>query len=128
MILHTQIKQIALIVVTTLKAFSGISLLNSAPIDTTIAETISALLGTLFLFNFANEEDACLLLPRLKSMRLVENKPLLPAEAADVSTTKLIIPAAIGIPANVNTCTNGLLAADISFQGLMHKRTNKAPT
>lgn len=118
----------ALIVVTTLKAFSGINLLSNAPTDTTIADTTSALLGTLFLLSFAKVGEACLLFPRLKSMRLVENKPLLPAEAADVRTTKLIIPAAIGIPASVNTCTNGLLVADISFQGLMHKITNSAPT
>ena len=121
-------KQMALIVVTTLKAFSGISLLNNAPTDTTIVDTISALLGTLFLFNLANDGEACLLLPRLYSIRLVENKPLFPAEAAEVSTTKLMIPAAIGIPANVNTCTNGLLSADISFQGLMQRITNNAPT
>lgn len=121
-------KQIALIVVTILKAFSGISLLNSAPTDTTIAEMTSALLGTLFLLSLAKAGDACLFLPRLKSMRLVENKPLLPAEAAEVSTTKLIIPAAIGMPANVNTWTNGLLAADISYHGLIHRMTNSAPT
>ena len=63
--LHTHIKQIALIVVTTLKAFSGINLLNRAPADTTIVEITSALLGTLFLLSLANAGDACLLLPRL---------------------------------------------------------------
>ncbi len=58
----------------------------------------------------------------------MENNPLLPAEAAEVSTTKFIIPAAIGIPANVNTWTKGLLEADISYHGLIHKMTNNAPT
>ena len=44
--LQTQIKQIALIVVTILKACSGISLLKSAPTDRTSADVSNALLGT----------------------------------------------------------------------------------
>ena len=126
--LHTQIKQIALTVVTKLNASSGINLLSRAPTDTTIVETTKAFCGTLRRFNFANFGLAWLFEPRLYIMRLVENRPEFPAEAADVNTTKLIIPAAIGIPANVNTCTNGELSALIVFQGLIAKITNNAPT
>ena len=126
--LHTQIKQIALIVVTKLNASSGINLLRRAPTDTTIVETINAFCGTLLRFNFANFGLACLFEPKLYSMRLVENIPEFPADAADVNTTKLIIPAAIGIPASVNTWTNGELSALIVFQGLIAKITNNAPT
>ena len=64
------------------------------------------------------------MLLKLYNIRLVENKPLLQAEAADVKTTKLIIPAATGIPIKVNTSTNGLLAAFSCVHGLMHKMTN----
>jgi hypothetical protein len=41
-------------------------------------------------------------------MRLVENTPLLADEAAEVSTTKLTMPAAAGKPASRNSSTNGL--------------------
>lgn len=52
--LHTHMKQMALMVVTTVNAFSGISLLNNAPIDTTIVDVNKALLGTACLFNFSS--------------------------------------------------------------------------
>src|SRR5699024_9979438 len=45
---------------------------------------------------------------RPNSMRDVEKIPLFADEAADVSTTKLIMPAAAGSPARANICTNGL--------------------
>jgi hypothetical protein len=52
--LHTHMKQMALMVVTTVNACSGISLLNNAPIDTTIVDVNKALLGTAWLFNFSS--------------------------------------------------------------------------
>ncbi|MNF03400.1 hypothetical protein D3C80_2027100 [compost metagenome] len=51
-------------------------------------------------------------------MRLVENTPLLAEDAAELSTTKLMIPAAAGRPANTNNSTNGLLLATTSRQGV----------
>ena len=104
-------KQMALIVVTIVKACSGRTLLSKAPIDTTMVDVNKALLGTACLFNFASLEGAFSSLLNENSMRLVENKPLLHAEAADVNTTKLMMPAASGMPTNVNTSTNGLLEA-----------------
>ncbi len=56
---QTQMKQIALIVVTILNACPGNSLLSKAPTETTIVETNKAFAGTWFLFNFENLFDAC---------------------------------------------------------------------
>ena len=46
---------------------------------------------------------------RPNSIRLVENTPLLAEEAAEVSTTKLMILAAAGRPTSTKSSTNGLL-------------------
>ena len=127
MILQTQMKQMAEMVVTTVKACSGITLLSKAPMETTIVDVINALLGTECLFNLANLAGASLLLLNVKSMRLVENNPLFPAEAAEVNTTKLIIPAATGIPIKPNTSTNGLLAASSCVHGFTQRMTSIAP-
>ena len=51
-------------------------------------------------------------------MRLVENTPLLAEDAAEVSTTKLMMPAAAGRPASMNSSTNGLLSATTSRHGV----------
>ncbi|MNI27222.1 hypothetical protein D3C73_809520 [compost metagenome] len=121
-------KQMALIVVTMPKACSGISLLSSAPAEITSVEIKSELPGTWLLFSLAKEADALPLLLRLYRIRLVENIPLLQAEAAEVNTTKLIMPAAIGMPTKVKVLTNGLSAGLSCVHGLMHSRTNRAPT
>lgn len=128
MILHTQIKQIALMVVTMPKAWSGISLLKRAPAEMTSVDTNNPLLGTWFLFSFANLDGPWSFLLKLYKIRLVENIPLLQAEAAEVSTTKLIIPAASGIPTKLKVLTNGLSAAFNSIHGLINNRTISAPT
>lgn len=92
-----------------------------------IVETKSALLGTWFLFTFPSFFGASSFLPKVYSILLVENKLLLPADAAEVITTKLMIPAATGIPIKPNTETNGLLEADSSVHGVILKITNNAP-
>ena len=51
-------------------------------------------------------------------MRLVENTPLLADDAAEVSTTKLMMPAAAGRPASTKSSTNGLLLGTTSRQGV----------
>ncbi|MNT76789.1 hypothetical protein D3C72_2158360 [compost metagenome] len=51
-------------------------------------------------------------------MRLVENTPLFAEDAAEVSTTKLMIPAAAGKPARTNSSTKGLLLATTSRHGV----------
>lgn len=129
MILHTQIKQIALMVVTMPKAWSGISLLKRAPAEMTSVDTNNPLLGTWFLFSFANLDGPWSFLLKLYKIRLVENIPLLQAEANfEVNTTKLIIPAASGIPTKLKVLTNGLSVAFNSIHGLINKRTISAPT
>ncbi|MNO01267.1 hypothetical protein D3C81_2213650 [compost metagenome] len=65
---------------------------------------------------------------KLYKIRLVENIPLLQADAAEVNTTKLIIPAAIGMPTKLNVLTKGLSDGLSSVQGLMHNRAIIAPT
>ena len=72
MILHTHIKQIALIVVTIINACSGTSLLNNAPIETTTVDTSSARLGTDFLLSLASFAGASLFLLNVYRLRLVE--------------------------------------------------------
>ena len=52
----------------------------------------------------------CFLPANPNIVRLLANIPLLQEEAAAVSTTKLIIPAAKGIPTNPNILTYGLSA------------------
>ena len=54
--------------------------------------------------------------------------PLLHEEAAAVKTTKLIIPAANGIPINANNLTNGLLSGSTLSHGIMDMMTANAPT
>ncbi len=71
---------------------------------------------------------ACFVLLKLYKIRLVENIPLLQAEAADVNTTKLIIPAANGMPTRLKVFTNGLSVAFSCIHGLIHKRMSNAPT
>ncbi len=61
-------------------------------------------------------------------MRLVENTPLLADEAAEVSTTKLITPAAAGRPASTNSSTNGLLPGTTSRQGVTAMMAIRAST
>lgn len=115
-------------VVTMPKAWSGISLLKRAPAEMTSVDTNNPLLGTWFLFSFANLDGPWSFLLKLYKIRLVENIPLLQAEAAEVNTTKLIIPAASGIPTKLKVLTNGLSAAFNSIHGLINKRTISAPT
>jgi len=65
-----------------------------------------------------------LFLLKLKRILLVENIPLLQAEAAEVNTTKLIIPAAIGIPTKLNVLTkHEVVYAVIAANGNMYVDT-----
>lgn len=54
--------------------------------------------------------------------------PLLQADAADVNTTKLMSPAATGIPMSPKVFTKGLSDALSSVHGLIHSKTKIAPT
>lgn len=80
------------------------------------------------LFSFAKLAGPCFVLLKLYRIRLVENIPLLQADAADVNTTKLMIPAASGMPTKLKVFTKGLSAAFSSIQGLIHNKTISAPT
>ena len=62
MMLQTHRKQMALIVVTMVKACSGMILLINAPMETTMVDVTNALLGTARLFNFLSLAGASLLL------------------------------------------------------------------
>lgn len=53
------------------------------------------------------------------NIRLFEKIPLLQDEAAAVKTTKLINPAANGIPINENNLTNGLSFGSTLSQGII---------
>ena len=53
--------------------------------------------------------------------------PLLHDEAAAVMTTKLMMPAAAGMPIRSNTMTNGLIAGMNSVQGTSDMMTIRAP-
>ncbi|MMZ66258.1 hypothetical protein D1872_287370 [compost metagenome] len=80
------------------------------------------------MFSLAYWEGAWSFLPKLYRIRLVENIPLLQAEAAEVNTTKLMMPAATGIPTKLNVLTNGLSEGLSPVHGLMHNRAINAPT
>ena len=84
--------------------------------------------GTPFLFVLSKIGGACSFLDKPKSIRLFEKIPLLQDEAAAVSTTKLMIPAANGIPINANNLTKGLSSGLICVQGMIDIITAKAPT
>ncbi|MNM57884.1 hypothetical protein D3C81_691020 [compost metagenome] len=61
-------------------------------------------------------------------MRLVEKTPLLADDMAEVSTTKLMMPAAAGRPASTNSSTKGLLLATTSRQGVTAMMATSAST
>ena len=77
--------------------------------------------------SFANVSGAFLSLASEYTIRLVLKIALLHADAADVKTTKLMIPAAATIPTATNTWTNGLSAGLIAFQGYTLIMTTSAP-
>ena len=78
-------------------------------------------------FVIPNLSGACFLSAKPNSVRLLEKIPLLHAEAAAVKTTKLIIPAAKGIPIKANNLTNGLSLGSNSFHGIIEIITANAP-
>lgn len=76
-----------------------------------ITEKVNPLAGTKFLDNRLHRFGAAPSKDNPYNMREVEKIPLLADDAAEVMTTKLMMPAAAGIPASANICTNGLLSA-----------------
>lgn len=56
------------------------------------------------------------------------NSPELPADSADVSTTKFIRPPAAGTPIPENACTKGLRSAPNCDHGNGDIRMTSAPT
>ena len=83
----------------------------------TTVEKNNALEGTLRVVSLAKGAGAFLSLASENTIRLVLKMALLHAEAADVRTTKLTIPAAAAIPTATKTWTNGLFAGFMGFQG-----------
>ncbi|COT25360.1 Uncharacterised protein [Streptococcus pneumoniae] len=80
------------------------------------------------MFVLLNAGGACLLSDNPNNILLFEKIPLLHDDAAAVNTTKLIKPAANGIPISVNNLTNGLLSGSTLSQGMIDMITARAPT
>ncbi|MNT46410.1 hypothetical protein D3C72_1830490 [compost metagenome] len=122
--------KIADTVVTRVKASirSGITYISAAPSNRQVQEKYRPLAGTLRLERCSKLRGASPCWARPKSMRLVENTPLLAEEAAEVSTTKLMMLAAAGRPASTNSSTNGLLPGTTSRHGVTTMMVIRAST
>ncbi len=112
---HTNKNAIAEILVTIVKALMMLGDDDAIvyPIKIHRQEKNRALAGTWYLESLPRSGGApfCVASPYI--MRLVEKIPLFAEEAAEVRTTKLTKPAAIGMPASQNMETKGLCSGTI---------------
>lgn len=115
---HTKMNKIAEIVVSRVKTCITDGETNSKhkPIPITEQEKIKLRTGTDVFDSLLKALELWPAFDIPNSMRLVAKTPLFAADMAEVMTTKLMTAAAAGRPAMMNSCTNGLLSADISAQ------------
>ena len=114
MVDQVKITKIADTVETMVNAVMTSGTINSTSTPISINSVVKAKLrrGTLLLDNRWKILGALFWLASPNSIRLEEKTPLLADDAADVSTTKLTIPAAAGNPATRNSSTKGLLTGE----------------
>ncbi len=75
-----------------------------------------------------SRRGACRRSARSRSIRPVEYMPELQEDSAAVSTTKLMMPAAAGMPTLPNAATNGLTPGSNSDHGTSDRMISRAPT
>ena len=80
----------------------GMNINSPVPKEMQKQEKIKLAPGTFFLVTAENTLGACLAAERPNNVRLVQKIPLFADEIAEVVTTRLIIPAAIGNPVTKN--------------------------
>ncbi len=98
------------------------------PIVTHTIENTSPLIGTFLFDNLLKLLGASLSKAKPYSIRLVAKIPLFAEDKAEVATTKLIKPAAIGNPTKVNIYTNGLFSGETFAQDVTAIIQTNAPT
>ncbi len=91
-------------------------------------ETVMPTAGVLRALSLPNACGASLLAARSRSIRPVEYMPELQDDRAAVSTTKLTMPAASGMPISPNAWTNGLSPSENSVHLTTERITSSAPT
>ncbi|MNV27790.1 hypothetical protein D3C71_1189510 [compost metagenome] len=115
------------IIVNAVMTFGTINKIE-VPTVTQAIENTSPLIGTLLLDNLLKLLGASLSNAKPYNIRLVAKIPLLAEDRAEVATTKLIKPAAIGNPTNVNISTNGLFSGETFAQDVTAIIQTNAPT
>ena len=107
---HVKMNKIAAIVEMIVKTVikSGIASRSAVPTSIQSDEKINAVTGTDVFESRRNARGASFSSARPKSILLVEKTSQFADDMADVVTTKLITPAAVGRPASKNNSTNGL--------------------
>lgn len=98
------------------------------PTVTHAIENTSPLIGTFLFDNLLKLLGASLSKAKPYNIRLVAKIPLFAEDKAEVATTKLIKPAAIGNPTKVNISTNGLFSGETFAQDVTAIIQTNAPT
>src|SRR5690606_2479887 len=96
----------------------GLTYSITTPPSRQMQEKVRPVAGTARLDSLPKLFGAAPSCARPNNIRLVENTPLFADDAAEVSTTKLIMLAAAGKPTRINSSTNGLLSATTELHGV----------